>query len=164
MRRTSMNQTVLSHFGIRGQKWGVRRFQNDDGSLTPKGQARLDKKDTKWAQSKGEKIKQKVQKSVSREMDKFIKSQLDVSYTPAGKVSSATVLQYNNKLASLMNNKVTDIRAPSGRVLRFVAKRGELGVHTAVADAGYDMDNLRKGVFKSGKVAYKKENLMKGGE
>ena len=97
-------------------------------------------------------------------MDKFIKSQLDVSYTPAGKVSSATVLQYNNKLASLMNNKVTDIRAPSGRVLRFVAKRGELGVHTAVADAGYDMDNLRKGVFKSGKVAYKKENLMKGGE
>lgn len=159
-----MNQTVLSHFGIRGQKWGVRRFQNDDGSLTPKGQARLDKKDTKWAQSKGEKIKQKVQKSVSREMDKFIKSQLDVSYTPAGKVSSATVLQYNNKLASLMNNKVTDIRAPSGRVLRFVAKRGELGVHTAVADAGYDMDNLRKGVFKSGKVAYKKENLMKGGE
>lgn len=159
-----MNQTVLSHFGIRGQKWGVRRFQNDDGSLTPKGQARLDKKDTKWAQSKGEKIKQKVQKSVSREMDKFIKSQLDVSYTPAGKVSSATVLQYNNKLASLMNNKATDIRAPSGRVLRFVAKRGELGVHTAVADAGYDMDNLRKGVFKSGKVAYKKENLMKGGE
>ena len=162
-----MNQTVLSHFGIRGQKWGVRRFQNDDGSLTPKGRARLDKKDkkdTKWAQSKGEKIKQKVQKSVSREMDKFIKSQLDVSYTPAGKVSSATVLQYNNKLASLMNEKVTDIRAPSGRVLRFVAKRGEVGVHTAVADAGYDMDNLRKGVFKSGKVAYKKENLMKGGE
>ena len=36
-----MNQTVLSHFGIRGQKWGVRRFQNDDGSLTPKGRARL---------------------------------------------------------------------------------------------------------------------------
>ena len=159
-----MNQTVLSHFGIRGQKWGVRRFQNDDGSLTPKGRARLDKKDTKWAQSKGEKIKQKVQKSVSREMDAFVKSQLDISYTPAGKVSSATVLQYNNKLASLMNNKVTDIRAPSGRVLRFVAKRGELGVHTAVADAGYDMNNLRKGVFKSGKVAYKKENLMKGGE
>jgi len=36
-----MNQIVLSHFGIRGQKWGVRRFQNDDGSLTSKGQASL---------------------------------------------------------------------------------------------------------------------------
>lgn len=30
----------LAHHGIKGQKWGVRRFQNEDGSLTPEGQAR----------------------------------------------------------------------------------------------------------------------------
>ena len=52
-----MNQTVLTHHGIPGQKWGIRRFQRPDGSLTPKGQARLDKKDNKWASTKGEKIK-----------------------------------------------------------------------------------------------------------
>lgn len=28
----------LAHFGIKGQHWGVRRFQNLDGSLTPEGQ------------------------------------------------------------------------------------------------------------------------------
>ena len=27
----------LSHYGVKGQKWGVRRFQNPDGSLTEKG-------------------------------------------------------------------------------------------------------------------------------
>ena len=30
----------LSHHGILGQKWGVRRYQNPDGSLTSKGKKR----------------------------------------------------------------------------------------------------------------------------
>ena len=34
---------VLMHHGIKGQKWGVRRYQNKDGSLTPAGKKRLAK-------------------------------------------------------------------------------------------------------------------------
>lgn len=30
----------LYHHGVKGQKWGVRRFQNKDGSLTPAGKKR----------------------------------------------------------------------------------------------------------------------------
>lgn len=30
----------LQHHGIKGQKWGIRRFQNKDGSLTPAGKER----------------------------------------------------------------------------------------------------------------------------
>ena len=34
-------EIVLVHHGIKGQKWGVRRFQNEDGSLTEEGKQRL---------------------------------------------------------------------------------------------------------------------------
>lgn len=32
----------LAHHGIKGMKWGVRRFQNKDGTLTPAGKERYD--------------------------------------------------------------------------------------------------------------------------
>lgn len=35
-----MNDLYLAHHGIKGQKWGVRRFQNPDGSLTEAGKKR----------------------------------------------------------------------------------------------------------------------------
>lgn len=33
----------LTHHGVKGQRWGVRRFQNADGSLTPKGRKHYEK-------------------------------------------------------------------------------------------------------------------------
>lgn len=35
-----MSDIWLAHHGIKGQKWGVRRFQNKDGSLTAAGKKR----------------------------------------------------------------------------------------------------------------------------
>ena len=32
-----MKKTYIAHHGIKGQKWGIRRYQNEDGSLTPEG-------------------------------------------------------------------------------------------------------------------------------
>ena len=34
------DSNTLMHYGIKGMKWGVRRYQNKDGSLTPLGKSR----------------------------------------------------------------------------------------------------------------------------
>ena len=38
-----MSEKVLSHHGILGQKWGIRRYQNEDGTLTEAGKRRYDR-------------------------------------------------------------------------------------------------------------------------
>lgn len=42
-----ISESDLTHHGIKGQKWGVRRFQNQDGSLTAAGRKRQARDDYK---------------------------------------------------------------------------------------------------------------------
>ena len=49
--------TYLAHHGVKGQRWGVRRFQNPDGSLTEKG-----KRQIKTLQGKSDKLDAKKAK------------------------------------------------------------------------------------------------------
>lgn len=152
----------LYHHGILGMHWGIRRYQNPDGSLTPLGRKRLEKKDSKWAKKNYEKIYRKAYKQSKDELNDYLQNDLSRRMSPkneSGKLSLSFVNEYNREMARIMNTHVPNMPAPSGRVVKFVAKRGEVGVHLALADAEYDISQLKNGVFKSGKIAYRSKNV-----
>lgn len=59
----------LYHWGIRGMKWGVRRYQNKDGSLTPAGRKRYD--------SEAEKLRERERVVKNKERTKAKLAKLD---------------------------------------------------------------------------------------
>lgn len=61
-----MNNTELTHWGVRGMRWGVRRYQRKDGSLTPAGKKRYsDGENSEVDKEAYEESKQKAIKSGS---------------------------------------------------------------------------------------------------
>ena len=153
----------IYHYGIKGMRWGIRRYQNPDGSLTPAGIRRLEKADIKWAKKKTDKITAQAKKASQKELDAYGKELLKLpnALKTNGKLSAQTVNAYNRKMAEFMSQKTSDIRAPSGRVVSFVAKRGEVGVFMALSNSGYDPNQYKQGVYSSGRIAYKKDHANK---
>lgn len=48
-------ENELYHHGIKGQRWGIRRYQNKDGSLTPAGRKRVAKLESEYSRLTGKK-------------------------------------------------------------------------------------------------------------
>ena len=62
-----MDQNELYHHGIKGQKWGVRRYQNPDGSLTAVGKKKYGTKSNYEKVLKAKSLKAKVKAQKERE-------------------------------------------------------------------------------------------------
>lgn len=97
----------LQHHGIKGQKWGVRRYQNADGSLTSAGQVRynkLEKKRTKL-NNKYESYEKASIESDKKDIKRGMKS-LNKKYNK-GKITKE---KYETKKQNLLlvNNLATD--------------------------------------------------------
>lgn len=90
-----MSVNVMYHHGIKGMRWGIRRYQNEDGSLTPAGKKRY---------SPDELGRTPVQKGVSVKADGSITVSKGTSLQrlvsgksrPMEGVTYASVLEYDN--------------------------------------------------------------------
>lgn len=88
----------LTHYGVLGMKWGVRRYQNKDGSLTPAGKKKYRANESDSSVTKkvkkdlstltGEEFKRKYQVSNTRYMkrvDKYIDPYMNSPLAKFGK-------------------------------------------------------------------------------
>lgn len=93
-----MNNYYIAHHGIKGQRWGVRRFQNEDGSVTPAGAKR-------YYDSEGN-LTNRAKKHIEKEYKKAVKAGDKELY----KRENDMYMKAYNKAADKMN---------SGEIKRF---------------------------------------------
>lgn len=96
----------LYHFGILGQKWGIRRYQNTDGTLTAAGKDRYYKKANKFY---------KTSEDYSNKAEEARKNLKDTIYKE--RESKANVAFYKTSIAD--NASKIDKYNKSGKFMRF---------------------------------------------
>jgi ppGpp synthetase/RelA/SpoT-type nucleotidyltranferase len=78
---TFSKDDYLCHFGIKEQKWGVRNYQNYDGTLTEEGKKRYygSRKSKTTKNSYFSKAEQNVTKTLSNNANKLVKEPIDIN-------------------------------------------------------------------------------------
>ena len=141
----------LYHHGIKGQKWGVRRFQNADGSLKPAGEKR-------YGGSKREERQEKKREAV-KEYSKVAKS-YDRDMKKSDEIWKEAKATYNSLGPNWISRIKEVSKAQRGEGSEAAKKYLELNrKSTKLADDAYDRKNeaesrLGKSVVK----AYNKES------
>ena len=116
-------ENELYHFGIKGMRWGVRRYQNPDGSLTNAGKKRLKK-----GQTSNEENDSSNKSSTKSSSTKTVKDMSDDELSQA-----ITRLQLEEKYKSLSPKNVSKGKEFVDTVANDVLKPAAIDIGKQVA-------------------------------
>ena len=99
----------LCHWGIKGQKWGVRRYQNKDGSLTPAGRKRYADEEAAL-KSREKSIKEREKNAARKAKIDAKKSELDAreQALKSGKKAAKSASESETPRAKTMREMTDD--------------------------------------------------------
>lgn len=100
----------LYHYGVKGQKWGVRRYQNKDGTLTPAGRKRQAKQEynaeRKAAKAKYQSAKRDISGTDPDRNKKIAKRVATAAIMTATVATAATLYAKNPKAVNAVVAKM----------------------------------------------------------